>query len=158
MCMLRMLAIHAAFAACVAVGSGWTAGGQRSEAVSHLMFLLANATWSPPPDNRCILCAGARLPLAPCEISAIQKQSALANGQFRIRIRGRFDSPLSRRLRANYTGIGHLRSTPASSCCSATSCTILRPFSHPSIVQTGGVVLEERPSTLSIWPTSAVQC
>jgi len=110
------------------------------------------------PDNRCILCAGARLPLAPCEISAIQKQSALANGQFRIRIRGRFDSPLSRRLRANYTGIGHLRSTPASSCCSATSCTILRPFSHPSIVQTGGVVLEERPSTLSIWPTSAVQC
>ena len=44
---------------------------------------------------------------------------------------------------ANCTGICCLRSTPASSCCSATSCTFLRPFSPPFVVQTGGVVLEE---------------
>ena len=58
---------------------------------------------------------------------------------------------------ANFTGICCLRSTPASSCCSATSCTFLRPFSPPFVVQTGGVVLEECPSTLSTQPTSGVQ-
>ena len=63
---------------------------------------------------------------------------------------------------ANYTGIGCLRSTPASSCCSATSCTFLRPFSPPFVVQTGGVVLEECPSTLStaayFWCPVLIRC
>ena len=64
-------------------------------------------------------------------------------GNFRVWFEARFELQAV----ANFTGICCLRSTPASSCCSATSCTFLRPFSPPFVVQTGGVVLEECPST-----------
>ena len=74
-------------------------------------------------------------------------------GNFRVWFEARFELQAV----ANFTGICCLRSTPASSCCSATSCTFLRPFSPPFVVQTGGVVLEECPSTLSTQPTSGVQ-
>ena len=74
-------------------------------------------------------------------------------GNFRVWSEARFELQAV----ANFTGICCLRSTPASSCCSATSCTFLRPFSPPFVVQTGGVVLEECPSTLSTQPTSGVQ-
>ena len=52
--------------------------------VNNFLLLLAAATWGPPPHNRCILRAGARLHVAPGEIRAIQKRLALAEGQFRI--------------------------------------------------------------------------